>query len=69
MKLIIAVIIMIVTSIVFCKETIEISTTPVTGALAPEYWGTGTRWLVGDFITEDELEEMRKKVNSKDSKF
>lgn len=69
MELIIAVIIIIGTVIVFCKATNEISTTPVSGALAPEYWGTGDRYLVGDFITEDELEEMRKKVNSKDSKF
>ena len=69
MELIIAAIIIIVTAIGFCKATNEIQTTPVTGALAPEYWGTGTRWLQGDFINEDELEEMRKKVNSKDSKF
>lgn len=69
MELIIAVIIIIGTAIVFCKATNEILTTPITGALAPKYWGTGTRYLVGDFITEDELEEMRKKVNSKDSKF
>ena len=69
MELIIAVIIIIGTAILFSKAINEISTTPVSGALAPEYWGTGTRWLVGDFITEHELEEMRKKVNSKDSKF
>lgn len=69
MELIFAAIIIIGTAISFCKATNEISTIPVTGALAPEYWGTGTRWLQGDFINDDELEEMRKKVNSKDSKF
>lgn len=36
MELIIAVI--MGTASGFCKETNEISTTPVTGALAPEYW-------------------------------
>lgn len=36
MELIIAVI--MGTAFGFCKETNEISTTPVTGALAPEYW-------------------------------
>lgn len=69
MKLIIAVIIIIGTAIGFSKAINEISTTQMTGALAPEYWGTGTRWLQGDFITENELKEMRKKVNSKKSKF
>lgn len=69
MELIIAVVIMIVTTIVFCKETNEISTTPVTGALASEYWGQVLDGWWGIFITEDELEKMRKKVNSKDSKF
>ena len=66
MELIIAVIMR--TAFGFCKETNEISTTPVTGALAPEYWWTGTRWLQGNFINDDELEKMRKTVKSKDSK-
>lgn len=69
MLLIIAVIIIIGTAIGFYKAINKITTTPVAGARTPEYWGTGTRWVVGDFIMEDEFEKMRKKVNSKDSKF
>lgn len=62
MELIIAVI--MGTAFGFCKETNEISTTPVTGALAPEYWWTGTRWLQEDFINDDELEEIKGKIRA-----
>ncbi|MBQ2835710.1 MAG: hypothetical protein IJE68_02600 [Clostridia bacterium] len=69
MLLIIAAIIIIVTPIVFCKKIDELSITQMSGALAPQYWGTGSRYLVGDFITEDDFENIRTKVNSKNSKF
>lgn len=69
MLLIIAAIIIIVTPIVFCKKIDELPVTQMSGALAPQYWGTGDRYLVGDFITENELEKMRTMVNSKNSKF
>ena len=64
MELIIAVIIIMGTAFGFCKATNEISTTPVTGALAPEYWWTGTRWLQEDFINDDELEEIKEKIRA-----
>lgn len=69
MLLIIAAIMIIVTPIAFCKAVDELETKQMPGPLAPQYWGTGTRWLQGDFINEGELEEMRKKVNSRKSKF
>ena len=37
--------------------------------LDPKYWGTGDRYLVGDFITEYEFEKMKAKINSRNSKF
>lgn len=69
MLLIIAAIIIIVTPIVFCKAVDELTIPKMSGPLPPQYWATGTRYLVGDFITDEELEEMRAKVNSRKSKF
>lgn len=70
MLLIISAIIIIVTPIIFCKALDELSIgQQMSRPLEPQYWGTGDRYLVGDFITEEQLEEMRRKVNSKNSKF
>lgn len=69
MLLIFSTILIIATPIVFNKAINKLPVTPIPGALPPEYWGTGTRWLQGDFIGEDGLEEMRKKVNNPNSKF
>ena len=64
MLLIIGTIIIIVTNVVFCKKIDELSMIEDCSS-----WGTGARYLVGDFVTESELEEMRTKVNSPKSKF
>lgn len=69
MLLIFSTILIISTLIVFNKAINKLPVTPIPGALPPEYLGTGTRWLQGDFIGEDVLEEMRKKVNNPNSKF
>lgn len=71
MLLIISAIIIISTPIIFCKALDELLIAPQMSRPLeePQYWGTGDRYLVGDLITEDQLEEMRKKVNSKNSKF
>ena len=69
MLLILSAILIIATPIVFNKAVNNLSATPISGALPPEYWGTGTRWLQGDFIGEDDFEEIRKKVNNPKSKF
>ena len=69
MLLIISAIIIIVTPIVFCKAVDELKIPQMPEPLAPQYWATGTRYLVGDFITDEGLEEMRAKVNSRKSKF
>ena len=64
MLLIIDAVIIIVTTAVFCKKIDELSLIEDCSS-----WGTGTRYLVGDFITENEFEEMRTKLNSPNSKF
>ena len=70
MELIIMVIVITVgTAIVLFQETDEILPTPLPQASAPEYWATGDRYLGGKFIIENELEEMRTRLNSTNSKF
>ena len=68
MLLIIAASLIIVTPMVFSKKVDRLPM-PVSGILPPEKWGTGDRYLLGDYITEDEVEKIRKKLNSVKSKF